>query len=62
MIKIDDTKCIRHTECLVVDFCPYGALSQEEESKPIIDYTVCSQCMKCMNYCMAFYNELDTWD
>ncbi|MDY6918323.1 MAG: glycyl-radical enzyme activating protein [Chloroflexota bacterium] len=49
--------CIGCMKC--VDVCPTGALTVEEENKPIIDKGLCNVCLQCVKVCK--YDALVVW-
>ena len=51
------TNCTGCGECL--DVCPTGALSLNEESQPVIDRSLCSDCLQCARACS--HSGLVTW-
>lgn len=51
MIKIDKNICPQNHPCPAVMVCPFGAMTQNGFSAPIIDQEKCTSCGKCERFC-----------
>lgn len=51
MIQVDKNTCPHNHVCPLVKACPEGAISQNAEGFPVIDYSLCIECGKCVRQC-----------
>ncbi len=51
MIKIIKENCPQNHRCPASKICPVGALIQDGNSAPKIDYSKCIKCGKCVRTC-----------
>lgn len=51
MIKVDRNVCPHDHVCPLIKVCPVGAISQDTDGYPVIDYTLCIECGKCVRNC-----------
>lgn len=51
MIQVDKTICPHNHVCPLIKACPVGAITQDPEGYPVIDYTLCIECGKCVRKC-----------
>lgn len=51
MIQVDRNVCPHNHVCPLIKICPKGAITQDEEGYPVIDYTLCIECRKCVMKC-----------
>ena len=51
MIKVNKNICPHDHVCPLIKACPVGAISQDAEGFPVIDYTLCIECGKCVRKC-----------
>ena len=51
MIRADKGICPHDHVCLLIKTCPAGAISQDSEGYPMIDYALCIECGKCVRKC-----------
>lgn len=49
--EIDPIKCPQDHKCLMLNYCPGLAISQEAEGLPVIDTSKCFECRNCTYYC-----------
>jgi TPP-dependent indolepyruvate ferredoxin oxidoreductase alpha subunit len=54
MIVIRPEYCTRDNICMVISFCPSGAVSHIPGEVPEIDIKKCTNCYKCVHFCPAF--------
>lgn len=48
-IMIDYKKCIKCGTCAAI--CPVGAITMDDEGKPVINPDLCIKCGACQNSC-----------
>lgn len=51
MIQVDKGICPHNHVCPLIKACPVGAISQDAEGFPVIDYSLCIECGKCVRKC-----------
>lgn len=51
MIKVDKNLCPHNHVCPLIKVCPVGAISQNADGYPEIDYSLCIECGKCVRTC-----------
>lgn len=51
MIKVDKNLCPHNHVCPLMRLCPVGAITQDAEGYPVIDYSLCIECGKCVRNC-----------
>lgn len=51
MIQVDKKLCPHDHVCPLIKACPVGAISQDSEGFPVIDYSLCIECGKCVRKC-----------
>lgn len=51
MIRVDKNICPHDHVCPLIRLCPVGAISQDSDGYPVIDYTLCIECCKCVRKC-----------
>lgn len=51
MIQVNKSICPHNHVCPLIKICPVGAISQNAEGFPVIDYTLCIECGKCVRKC-----------
>lgn len=51
MIQVDKAICPHDHICPLIKLCPVGAISQDEDGYPVIDYALCIECQKCVRKC-----------
>lgn len=50
-ILVNKRRCPQNHPCPSVKVCPYGALTQQGFSAPIVDMDKCVGCGKCVKFC-----------
>ena len=50
-IVIKKNRCPQNHPCPSVRVCPVGALSQSGFGAPVVDYSKCVKCGKCVRFC-----------
>lgn len=51
MIKVDKAICPHNHVCPLIKVCPVGAISQDADGYPVVDYTLCIECEQCVRKC-----------
>jgi len=51
MLKVIKEKCPQNHRCPALRVCPVGALKQEGNNAPTVDYNLCIECGKCTEFC-----------
>lgn len=51
MIQVDKNICPHNHVCPLIKVCPVGAITQDSEGYPVIDYKLCIECGKCVRKC-----------
>ena len=51
MIQVDKGICPHNHVCPLIKACSVGAISQDAEGFPVIDYSLCIECGKCVRKC-----------
>ena len=51
MIHVDKKICPHNHVCPLIKVCPVGAISQDPDGFPVIDYSRCIECGKCVRSC-----------
>lgn len=51
MIQVNKKICPHDHVCPLIKTCPVGAISQDSEGYPVIDYAFCIECGKCVKKC-----------
>lgn len=51
MVQVDKKICPHDHICPLIKMCPVGAISQDSEGFPVIDYNLCIECGKCVRKC-----------
>lgn len=51
MIKVDKIICPHNHVCPLIKSCPKGAISQDSDGYPVIDYSLCIGCGICVKKC-----------
>ncbi len=51
MIQVDKIICPHNHVCPLIKACPVGAISQDAEGFPVIDYSLSIECGKCVRKC-----------
>lgn len=51
MIQVDRNTCPHNHVCPLIKTCPVGAISQDSDGFPVIDYALCIECGKCVMKC-----------
>lgn len=51
MIQLDKNICPHNHICPLIETCPVGAISQDSEGYPVIDYSLCIECGACVMNC-----------
>ena len=51
MIQVNKKICPHDHICPLIKACPVGAISQDSEGYPVIDYALCIECGKCVRKC-----------
>ena len=54
MIQVREEYCPQNHPCPVVRLCPFGAITQNGYSAPIIDHEKCTECGICTRSCGVF--------
>ncbi|MCF7911368.1 MAG: ferredoxin [Candidatus Cloacimonetes bacterium] len=55
MIGIKAEYCTKENNCLVISFCPAGAVTHVPGELPEVDNQKCTNCNKCVQFCPAFF-------
>lgn len=51
MIAVDKNRCPHNHVCPLIKICPQGAITQDGEGFPVIDYDLCIECGQCVASC-----------
>lgn len=51
MIQVNKDICPHDHICPLIKACPVGAISQDSDGFPVIDYNKCIECGKCVRKC-----------
>lgn len=51
MIQVDKAICPHNHVCPLIKLCPVGAITQDADGYPVIDYSLCIECGKCVRSC-----------
>lgn len=51
MIQVDKNICPHDHVCPLIKGCPVGAISQQADGYPVIDYSLCIECEECVRNC-----------
>lgn len=51
MIKVDKAVCPHNHVCPLIKACPVGAISQDADEYPVVDYELCIECEECVRRC-----------
>lgn len=49
MIRVNKQVCPHDHICPLIKICPLGAISQDAEGYPVINYNLCIECGKCVS-------------
>ena len=51
MIQVNKNICPHNHVCPLIKMCPVGAILQDADGFPVIDYNLCIECGKCVREC-----------
>lgn len=51
MIQVNKNICPHNHVCPLIKMCPVGAILQDADGFPVIDYNLCIECGKCVRKC-----------
>ena len=51
MIQVNKGICSHDHICPLIKACPAGAIPQDSEGFPVIDFNLCIECGKCVGKC-----------
>ncbi|MEG1700005.1 MAG: 4Fe-4S binding protein, partial [Alistipes sp.] len=50
-VVLDKSRCPHNHVCPLIKVCPVGAISQDADGYPVVDYDLCIECEKCTHAC-----------